>query len=160
MHQTRNFFILALLLTISCRLPLQNTTPIENKSTEQQDKDPNIISFLVLNIHTDSNKAKNIVTLISKKETNGILKKQQKVKDKNHLSIYAYSQNKLVDSTFIAHPLYRHLEYPDDNNQFSVLDTILNNADFFVRLKGKFDEVKIYETIKNKPTLHLNTLKF
>lgn len=65
----------------------------------------------------------------------------------------------MVDSAFIAHPLYKHLEYPNYNNQFSVLDTVLNNADFFIRLKGHFDEVKIYETLKNKPTIPLNNLK-
>lgn len=70
MNKTQNsfFILLAMLLTQSCHLPLQNTSPLNNKSTAEQITDPNIISFLILNIHSDANKSTNIVTLISKKE--------------------------------------------------------------------------------------------
>lgn len=162
MFKTRFYMLsfFSLLLIMSCKLTKQSSTNLEVKSTEKQIADPNIISFLVLNIHTDKIKTTNIVSLISKKEANGTLKKQQEVQAVNYLSIYAYSENKVIDSTFIEHPLYKHLEYTDDNNKFAVLDTVLNSADFFVRLKGHFNEVKIFETIKNKHTIALNTLRF
>ncbi len=146
--------IVAQLLLLSCSTSKQSTG-----SSESNKSDPNLITFLVLNIHRDSLNATHVVELISKTESTGILKKQQAFTTENYLTMYAYSGKYIVDSIILEHPLYKHLEYVDEHSKFAVMDTVINTEDFFVRVQGRFDELSIFETLKNEPTKRLNTIK-
>lgn len=147
--------ILSLLLMMSCSVSKQNIS-----SLEIDKKEPNLISFLVLNIYRDTISSTNVIEFISKIESTGAIKKQHSFPTQYYLTFYAYSGKHIVDSLIIEHPLYKHLEYVDENRNFAVKDTIINHAEFFVRLQGHFNEIKIFETLKNKSPIKLNTIKF
>jgi hypothetical protein len=153
--QYLTLIFLSLLLMMSCSLSKQNKSSLENDK-----KEPNLISFLVLNIHMDTINSKNVVEFVSKKESIGVIKKQNSFPTNYYLTIYAYSGKHIIDSLILEHPLYKHIEYVDVNKNFAVMDTIINRAEFFVRLQGHFNEIKIFETLKNKSTQKLNTIKF
>lgn len=140
---------------MSCSVSKQNNSSLENDK-----KEPNLISFLVLSIHKDTISSTHVVEFVSKKENTGVIKKQNSFPTKYYLTIYAYSGKHIVDSLFLEHPLYKHIEYVDENKNFAVKDTIINRADFFVRLQGHFNEIRIFETLKNKSPQELNKIKF
>lgn len=146
--------ILPLLLIMSCGVSKQNISSLENDK-----KELNLITFLVLNIHQDRMRSIHVVEFVSKKESTGEIKKQHIFTSENYLTVYAYSGKHIVDSLILEHPLYKHIEYVDENKKFAVMDTVINSADFFVRVQGQFDEIKIFETLKNKTTQQLNTIK-
>ena len=144
----------SLLLIISCNVSEQSKSSWENDR-----KEPNLISFLILSIQKDTNNSKNIVEFVKKIESIGVLKKQYPIPTKYYLTIYAYSGKHIIDSLTLEHPLYKHFEYIDENENFATKDTVINHAEFFVRLQGRFDEIKIFETL-NRPTQKLCTMKF
>ena len=139
---------------MSCSFSKQNISSLENDK-----KEPNLITFLVLNIHRDTISSTNVVEFVSKIESTGKIKKQHIFTTENYLTIYSYSGKHIVDSLILEHPLYKHLEYVDENNNFAVKDTVINSAEFFVRVQGHFKEIKIFETLKNRSTKQLNTIK-
>jgi hypothetical protein len=132
----------------------QGKTGLDSKS-----KEPNVLSFLVFNIHTDTSASKNVVTLISKKEAVGKAKRKNIDKDLNYLALYSYETGVLLDSIFIEHPLVKHIEYLNGNNAFATMDTVLNQTDFFIRVHGKCTEMRIFEKLKDKPLCYLNAIK-
>ena len=136
-----------------------HTSKPSTKNVESETKEPNVISFLMFNIHKDTINLANVVTLVKKIESNGKIKKQRNFLAKNYLTIYSYSGKQILDSLIIEHPLYKHLEYLDENKKFMVKDTVITSADFFVRLQGKYNELKIVETLKNKSAKELNIIK-
>lgn len=71
----------------------------------------------------------------------------------NYLTIAGYNDGKQIDSIIIEHPLYKHLEYLDGKNMLAAKDTVLQHAEFFVRLqaKGQLNTVRINEHIAGKP---------
>ena len=144
----------SLLLIISCNVLEQSKSSWENDR-----KEPNLISFLIFSIQKDTNNSKNIVEFVKKIESIGVLKKQYSIPTKYYLTIYAYSGKHIIDSLILEHPLYKHFEYIDENENFATKDTVINHAEFFVRLQGRFDEIKIFETL-NRPTQKLCTMKF
>lgn len=148
------FIILLLQLLNACKpvKPISEELEIENRND-------NIISFLVLNICNDSKTNKKTVKLINKSEAIGTFKKQQNAPSLNYLTIYSYSKKQIVDSLILEHPLYKHFEYLNDSNNFEVKDTIIDNSDFYIRLQNKCDEIKIFETINANSTKFINAIK-
>jgi hypothetical protein len=61
----------------------------------------------------------------------------------------------------MEHPLYKHIEYLDENNSFAVKDTLLDKAEFFFRIQtqGHSNEIRVFETLKNKPREKLTIIK-
>ena len=147
--------LLLFVLLASCSITKENEN---NKKTDSCS-----IIFLVLNIHKTPIDAQNIVELVSKTESDGKIKNQNIniFHSENYLSAYVYNNKTLVDTIMIEHPLYKHFEYLDANNTFSVKDTILNKAEFFLRLQtqGRSNEVRISELLKNKARKELAIIK-
>ncbi len=56
-----------------------------------------------------------------------------------------------MDTQSIDHPLFKHIEYVNDENELAIKDTILPQADFFIRFQsnGTSNEIRISETINN-----------
>ena len=144
---------LLLVLLTCCRTAKE----VDNKKTDDHG-----ISFVVLRIHKDSMDTNHLVELVSKIESKGEIKKQNRntQRSENYLSVYVYNHKNLVDSQIIDHPLYKHLEYLDAAKTFLVKDTVLDQAEFFIRCQtqGNSNEIRISETI-NKVRKELITIK-
>lgn len=121
----------------------------------------NTISFLVFNIHKDTRETAPTITLLSRQESAGTIKKQPEINGPAYLTLYIYSNRHMVDSVRVDHPLYKHLEYPGDDHQFISKDTLITNADFFVRFQTEepADEIRITETIASGEVRKLSTIK-
>lgn len=129
-----------------------------NKNTEN-----NTFLFVLLSVSKDSSSTKNNVVLLNKTQNPGKLKSKNNITShsENYLTINVFNENILIDSMTIEHPLYKHIEYLDENNSFAVKDTLINNAEFFLRLqtKGTKNEIRIFETLKNKQREKLTIIK-
>lgn len=154
-YKNRRTILLLLLVLASCSLTKQNES---NKNTES-----NSIVFVVLCIHKDSNNTKHIVELVSKTQSIGKIKNQNKntFHSGNYLTIYIYNDKNLIDTMTIQHPLYKHIEYLDENNTFAVEDTLVDKTEFFFRIQtqGNSNTIRVFETLKNKPREELITIK-
>ena len=121
------------------------------------------VIFVFLTIHKDSSDKKHIVEMVRKTESSGKIKKQfqNTFHSDNYLSIYVYNDKNLVDTMKIEHPLYKHFEYLDENNSLTAKDTVLDKADFFFRIQkqGHSNEIRIFETLKNKPRKEISIIK-
>jgi hypothetical protein len=126
--------------------------------------DSNTIMFLLLNMQRDSGTDKNAITLIDKKESTGKLKTHttRLLYNDNYLWVYIYNNKTVVDSMQIEHPLYKHIEYLNADNTFAVLDTVLNEAQFFLRFQAPqtSGQIKIVETLKGKTEKYSVIIKF
>jgi hypothetical protein len=147
--------LLLFIVLISCSV----TKEKENNKIAGTDS----IVFAVLSISKNSANTKNTITLIRKTKSSGKMKKQNQSAShyENYLSISVYENKALIDTLIIEHPLYKHFEYLDENNAFSTKDTVLDNAEFFIRFQtqGHASEIKILEILKNKSKKELTTIK-
>ena len=152
-HEEMRAIFLFYILLVSCT--------VSRKNDSSTNTDSNSIVFVTLSIHKDSTNSKHIIELLSKTQSSGKIKNQNSFHSENYLSIYIYNNNKLVDTMTIEHPLYKHLEYLNAKNTFSVKDTVLDRAEFFIRVQthGNSNEIRIFETIKNKTKNELTTIK-
>ncbi|MEP7197722.1 MAG: hypothetical protein ABI851_14475 [Saprospiraceae bacterium] len=119
------------LLGINCRL--------FHKSSEisQDDKSANILYFLVFKIKRDSILKKSVIELISKSEASGKLKNSDyEIQDQDPCLILEIEESKQTKySKYLNHPLYKKIEYVDDQNNFGTKSIILDSAQFFIRLQ-------------------------
>ncbi|RYE18033.1 MAG: hypothetical protein EOP51_22790 [Sphingobacteriales bacterium] len=104
------------------------------------------------------------VRVISTTVSEGTLKKTRKDAGSNrgnYITLYFYQNAALTDSLTLAHPLYKSLEYPAGNNTFAVKDTVLSEAEFFVRFKvtAPGTEIKITETLQPSPPRQIAFIK-
>jgi len=149
-------YLLILLILSSCRAAQKQHDPITPAEAD-------VIVFVTFNIHKDSISNKNNIEMISKTRCSGTIKKQPEkiVNAENFLTVYIYDHKNLVDSIIMAHPLYKHFEYIDENNHFAVKDTVIDKADFFLRVQapGTSGRMSIFETLKNHSKEELTTIK-
>ena len=146
--------ILLLLIALSSCAPTK--APQDNPSitapTEQ-------IVFLNLKIQKAPNGNK--ITLLSKTKTTGKIKQNpQKPRSQEYLTIEVFNNNTLYQTTYNTHPLYKNIEYADEQNQLTTKSIQLDQDEFFIRLQTKSGQtkVRIYETLKDKPKTELITL--
>ena len=144
--------ILLAVLWSSCRA---SKTP----ETVQKEKDE--ILFLVLRISKDSVQKKNVIELVSQKKVEGTIKDndQSSGEYENYMTIEYFRQNKLAKIIVLEHPLFKRMEYPENNVLISKsLD--LHREEFFIRLqiKGISNQVRISETLKGNNRRELITL--
>lgn len=135
------------------------TTRALDESPEPESR----IQFLVLSIERNSDKTKSTVRLIRKSESTGTIKRKAASEDHapEMLTLYLLNEQRIIDSTSIAHPLYRHFEYPDQNGQFVTKDTILKQAEFFVRFQTTepATELKVLEQFNQSPPRAISTIR-
>jgi hypothetical protein len=149
--------ILFQILLISCGVSNQNNS---NSETEVKEPEPITSWFYVFNIHKDNNSSGNTVELVSKKEITGKMKTESTNRSSNYLTLYLYSDKKLVDTVAIDHPLHKHYEYIGQNGTFAYKDTIIDNADFVLRAQRSINEIKLFETLKKQPKKQLTKKSF
>ena len=134
-----------------------------NNQIESNTSESNSILFILLRISNDSNSTKHKVELLSKTTSVGKIKKvnDNAFHSENYLTIQIFNNRKLIDTRTIEHPLYKHLEYSDANNSLAAKDTIIDNAEFFFRVQaqGNKNEIRVFETLKNKQKEELAIIK-
>jgi hypothetical protein len=154
-RELRIVIILLLVWLTSCN--------ITRKSESNISTDNDSIFFVVFSIRKDPNNAKHIVELVSKTQSAGTIKKQNRntAQSSNFLTIFVYNDKNLSDTMTIAHPLYKHIEYLDENNSFAVKDTVIDKAEFFLRIQaqGHSNRIRLFETLNNKPREELTSIK-
>ena len=119
----------------------------------------NEITFLVFKIEKDT--AKNKIVLISKTATTGKIKKvRQKPLSENYLMVETYYNGTLNETSYTEHPLFKTVEYTDEQNRLASKYVEPDTGEFFIRLQTKTGQttVRIYETVKNNPNTELLTL--
>ncbi len=152
-------FIILSILFVSCNLYKES----KNEAKNIQTNDTSNIYFLVFKISKDSISNKSKIELIKKTKIAGKLKEMGEPSAyENYLTIDIFQNKQVARTVTIEHPLYKHVEYIDENGNFVAKNLELKKADFFVRcqLIGKLDEMKIYETLKSKAKKNLTTIKF
>lgn len=152
----KTFLLLSLFLT-SCNLTKK--TEINGSKINYDD---NAIVFVVLKIKKDSIQGVNVIETVSKTKSIGKLKNdfQDQIDSENYLTIDLFEQDKLIKTSFIAHPLYKHVEYFDGNDLISK-SIELNQEEFFIRIqiKDNSNKIRISEKLKNTSSRVLTTLK-
>ncbi|MBC7425974.1 MAG: hypothetical protein H7321_05515 [Bacteroidia bacterium] len=121
------------------------------------------ICFVVLKISKDSFSGNNNITLINKIESEGTMKNTGSFTNGAGYYLTAeVSGTEGISATYtIDHPLYKHFEYTDENNNFKVKDTIAGSAEFFIRMQLNSNSklIKISELIKDQPKKELTEIK-
>ena len=125
-------------------------------------KDTDKIVFLVLRISKDSLQGENLIEFVSLIKKDGKMKNemQDKIDSENFLTLDLYEKNKLMRSITIEHPLFKQVEYEDDDVLTSK-SVELDKTEFFVRLQvnGDLNRIRIWETLKNAPRKELSTIE-
>lgn len=152
----KKIIIFLLLLTATACKTSQDLT------SEVNNPEPKIL-FVGLKIIRNSLVQQSTLHLVKQTEGIGQLKKtnQTSIKYPNFLTLYAYQKEVLIDSVKIEHPLYKHFEFIDDQSKFNVKDTVIGEADFFVRFQAtsKITEITVKENLFGKKAIMLNSIK-
>jgi hypothetical protein len=141
------------LLSFHIAIILMSCGHAKEAALEKPDKES--IVFVVMKIERSAETGNSLVSLVSRTESEGRIKKNyaNAAHTANFLVIAGYNEKLKVDSIFLEHPLYRHLEYLDDKDMLAVRDTVLQQAEFFVRLqaRGPLSKLRINEYIAGRP---------
>lgn len=151
------FLIFMILPIVSC-----GSAPISEDRISTLESDADGIAFLVFKMTKGSQSVKSDIKLLSKTQTTGKIKNiADKPNSNNYLTIEVFDNNTLFQTVFVNHPLYKTVEYADENNKLASKNVTLDEAEFFVRLQTKSGrtKVRIYETLKNTNKTIVATLK-
>jgi hypothetical protein len=120
------------------------------------------IVFLVLKIRKDSVLNMNVIEVVDKIKVEGKVKNNDEENGiyENYLAIQVYEKGTLIQTMKIAHPLFKSVEYAEENILTSKT-ILLDEQEFFFRLRAKsgLTQVKIHETIKNDLSKELITIQ-
>jgi hypothetical protein len=151
-------FYLLIVTLISCnshynaQLAPSVDSPIEEKNEESKVIDG--IVFLTFKINKDPNNNTNKISHIGTIKTEGTLKNNsiEPVNSQNTLNIEIFINGILDQNIVINHPLYKSLEYLNENKSFSRKEVELDEAEFSIRITNKTSEktIIISETLRNK----------
>ena len=152
-------FLVTFLTTLSsCGSAKINT----NESTSNPLDNGDAIVFLVFKMQQNS-EGTNSIALISQTQTAGKIKGESEmaIAPENYLTINLFNNNRLYKTIIKEHPLFKHVEYPDENHQLVSKNIELKEDEFFIRLQKNSIpiQVRISETLKNKPKKDLLVLK-
>ncbi|MDR0927995.1 MAG: hypothetical protein LBO69_09580 [Ignavibacteria bacterium] len=119
------------------------------------------IAFITFKIYKDAAKNTNAIQILNKNIVAGSFKKDESdaINYDNYLDFQIYENGKLVGSIKIEHPLYKFVEYFDDNEfQSSIIK--LDEQDFFIRLpiKSNLIQIIIIEKLQDNAPNELTTI--
>lgn len=124
--------------------------------------DTNKILFVVMRITRDSLSGKKVITVLSKTQTSGTIKKEYSdhADAENYLTVDLFDGEQIVTTITMEHPLYKQVEYADSTNVLISKKIVLDKADFFIRLPihGNASLIRISETLKNKARQELTII--
>lgn len=151
---------LALLLGLNClgcgssAMKSSSSEPKTSKSAESKIV---FVSFLISKQPEKSSK----IELLSVTESNGKLKKntQTNVSSNDYLTLEITSNQSAKQIFKIEHPLYKTVEYVNDQHQLTSQYVETDQADFFIRFEKTGPvQIKVSET-RNKQKTELKTFK-
>lgn len=151
--------VLLLLALIMGACGVSKTVP-ENRPVLEVAKENPMIIFMVFSLEQDSLKGKNVLKLISKNKSEGLIKaaseNQNNIPD--FLGFELFEAGKVVLTFVQAHPLYQHLEYLD-GDALKTKSLEFKKGTFFIRIQGKTGEakIKVTEHLKNGQLIELGT---
>lgn len=135
---------------------------MESDNSQVQQKDRDAILFLVFKISKDSVQDKKIIKLISNTESSGKLKPQAQLAAdyENYLTIEVFEQKRLANTIIIEHPLYKNVEYVNDQGMLETKHVELDQAEFFIRflMTGTPTTIRISESLKGNAIRELETI--
>lgn len=151
-----------LLILLFALLTACKPTRIPDNYWAEQPKEPKReILFLVFDIRKDSIAKQNKVTLMSKTNVAGQLKKQPDATPStpNFLTVELLSNGKPTRTFAIEHPLFKHVEY-QENGRYISKDAQVDREEFFIRVQNDRSEntVRITETLQNQTPTELITV--
>lgn len=151
------FALLVLLILTACSSNKKMAATA--KSTQEKSIESKIVfaSFLIRKQPEKESK----IELISVTESNGKLKKNTETKNslENYLTLEIISSEAPKQVIQIEHPLYKTVEYVNDQHKLTSQYVETDEADFFIRFqKTGNTQIKVSETRK-KQTKELKTFK-
>jgi hypothetical protein len=160
------FFYAFLTLFLGCNSHYNTQLQPKVTTVVKENEAPNVIdgiAFLTFKINKDPKNIANKVTYIKTIKTKGTLKSNaiEPVNSENTLNIEIFINDKLDQTITIEHPLYKSLEYLNENKSFSRKEVVIDEAEFTVRITNKTSEklIKISENLKSKTKKELATFK-
>lgn len=134
-------------------------TALVSETTKPKSTESKIVfaSFLIRKQPEKESK----IELISVTESNGKLKKNTEIKNslENYLTLEIISSEAPKQVIQIEHPLYKTVEYVNDQHKLTSQYVETDEADFFIRFqKTGNTQIKVSETRK-KQTKELKTFK-
>ncbi|MBS1533819.1 MAG: hypothetical protein JST78_01985 [Bacteroidetes bacterium] len=151
------FALLILLILTACSSTQKTAATAE--SAQEKSIEPKIVfaGFLISKQPEKESK----IELISVTESKGKLKKNTETKNslENYLTLEIISPEAPKQIIRIEHPLYKTVEYVNDEHKLTAQYVETDEADFFIRFqKTGNTQIKVFETRK-KQTKELKTFK-
>lgn len=161
--QSHNFKKVILVVSFFIMLSSCGGAKINNdKSTSNVSENTEAIVFLVFKMQQNDLK-ENSIELISQTQVSGKMKAEPEniAAKENYLSIDLYQKNRLYKTIIKEHPLFKHVEYPDENNHYVSKNIEVKEDEFFFRVQKNEQpiEIRISETLKNGTKKQLIDLK-
>ena len=120
------------------------------------------IIFLTMSIADDSRQGARTITLQDLVKTPGTLKTSptRAFQARPHLSCILYAGSLRQDSIMLEHPLFKQVEYVNEQDQLQQKAIKLDQAEFFIRFQpGSADQLKIEERLPGTLPKTLLTVK-
>jgi hypothetical protein len=165
----------AMLLFSSCTISSPNRAPNSNPVPGKEQFPPmddpgnkkaakaDQIIFITMSITQDPKAGTRVIQVQDLVKSPGTLKNkaEEPLLTGPYLSCIFYSGQLRLDSLHLEHPLYRHLEYVNDQHQLTHKEVKSDQADFFIRFQqGQANGLKIEERLPESIPKELITIKF
>lgn len=162
-QSTVTIILLFLLLAYACKT---NNSSYRNKKNTKisndsaQNNSENFLFFLNFTIKSENSNTNSVIELLDKKVQKGSFKSQKNDTFENMLIFDLYENNILIKSYSIEHPLYKNVEFVDDNNNLKTKSIKLTTAEFFIRMQTNHQKnsLKIFEKMSKNEKLLIKTL--
>ena len=131
---------------------------VENKNSITNTK--NFTVFLSFTINNENLNKNSVVELVDKKIQSGSFKIKKNDIFNNILIFDLYENNIFVKSYSIEHPLYKNVEFVDDNFNLNTKSIKLTTAEFFLRIHTNSENflIKLFEKIGQKEKKIIKTI--
>jgi hypothetical protein len=153
----RKYLLLLVLLFLCCGTPKSKYEHSEITTKSSADE----IVFVVFKMRKYYNK--NTIEIISTTKATGKMKADlnRPIDPENHLTLEILENNQIVKTLRIEHPLYKSVEYLNENNQYISKQVTADEGEFFIRIQKKAlqTKVRVLETLKGKTKNELQTFK-
>ena len=153
------FIPILLLLIYGCKtVNPSNDKKVENKNLITNTK--NFTVFLSFTINNENLNKNSVVELVDKKIQIGSFKIKKNDTFENILTFDLYENNIFVKSYSIEHPLYKNVEFVDDNLNLNTKSIKLTTAEFFLRIQTNSEKfsIKLFEKIGQKEKKIIKTI--
>lgn len=160
------FFLPLLLLLLACKTPRPTLDTSESNAVEisEADEPENKIVFLIFNITKSSENNGSEISNYQLYETAGLVKDnlaENPPAEDFIMGILERGTQTASDTFYVEHPLYRHVEFVNEQQQLERKFIELDESEFFVRIqKEEFVELRLYEFIATAKNKKLGSFRF